>query len=296
MYLCFLHNISAQSIFLPLSIHSAVWFFFPCLGERSCIVGVCCLSARAKIDSKLQSLLRTPHCAAWPQNSTHRHIPTDLHTNVNYTVCCPTSLFPMQPVDVTITQNPLQLCANQQSCTRVMCLQRKLWVWFTDVNAIMASSQLTLTHKHTFKSIYADLYTFYCQSITKCSHKKHSNKIIFCVDFVDELNKLINSQTTLVSSISSKIKIKTPQKQKKQGSADWTSQVFVILTLRESKQAMTLPFSTWQLLAGWANLHSLSGREQVPLWNSRQTSSVSHFVSRIGVTFTAILNQEGGVD
>lgn len=214
MYLCFLHNISAQSIFLPLSIHSAVWFFFPCLGERSCIVGVCCLSARAKIDSKLQSLLRTPHCAAWPQNNTHRHIPTDLHTNVNYTVCCPTSLFPMQPVDVTITQNPLQLCANQQSCTRVMCLQRKLWVWFTDVNAIMASSQLTLTHKHTFKSIYADLYTFYCQSITKCSHKTHSNKIIFCVDFVDELNKLINSQTTLVSSISSKIKIKTPQKQK----------------------------------------------------------------------------------
>lgn len=158
MYLCFLHNFSVHSIFLPLSIHSAVWFFFPCLGERSCIVGVCCLSARAKIDSKLQSLLRTPHCAAWPQNNTHRHVPTDLHTNVNYTVCCPTSLFPMQPVDVTITQNLLQLCANQQSCTGVMRLQRKLWVWFTDVNAIMVSSQLTLTHKHTFKNIYTDLY------------------------------------------------------------------------------------------------------------------------------------------
>ena len=55
----------------------------------------------------------------------------------------------------------------------------------------------------------------------------------------------------------------------------------VVLTLRESKQAMTRPFSTWQLLAGWANLHSLSGREHVPLWNSRHTSSVSHFVSRI---------------
>lgn len=289
MYLCFLHNISAESIFLPLSIHSAVWFFFPCLGERSCIVGVCCLSARAKIDSKLQSLLRTPHCAAWPQNNTHRHIPTDLHTNVNYTVCCPTSLFPMQPVDVTITQNPLQLCANQQSCTRVMCLRRKLWVWFTDVNAIMASSQLTLTHKHTFKSIYTDLYAFYCQSITKCSHEKHSNKISR-VKQTDQFADHPYQQRKL------KNKNKNSTKTKKQGSADWTWQVFVILTLRESKQAMTLPFSTWQLLAGWANLHSLSGREQVPLWNSRQTSSVSHFVSRIGVTFTAILNQEGGVD
>lgn len=71
--------------------------------------------------------------------------------------------------------------------------------------------------------------------------------------------------------------------------------MFVILTLSESKQAITLPFSTWQLLAGWANLHSLSGREHVPLWNSRQTSNVSHFVSRICVTFTAILIQMDGV-
>lgn len=71
--------------------------------------------------------------------------------------------------------------------------------------------------------------------------------------------------------------------------------MFVILTLSESKQAITLPFSTWQLLAGWANLHSLSGREHVPLWNSRQTSSVSHLVSRICVMFTAILIPMDGV-
>ncbi|TNN80301.1 hypothetical protein EYF80_009325 [Liparis tanakae] len=50
------------------------------------------------------------------------------------------------------------------------------------------------------------------------------------------------------------------------------------------------------LLAGWANLHSLSGREHVPLWNSRQTSNVSHFVSRICVIFIAILNTAGGGD
>lgn len=80
------------------------------------------------------------------------------------------------------------------------------------------------------------------------------------------------------------------------GGDECTLLVFVVLTLSESKQAMTLPFSTWQLLAGWENLHSLSGREQVPLWNSRQTSNVSHFVSRICVTFTAISNQAGRVD
>lgn len=57
----------------------------------------------------------------------------------------------------------------------------------------------------------------------------------------------------------------------------------------ESKQAMTLPFSTWQLLDGCANLHSASDLEQVPLWNSRHTSSVSHFVSRTKETLTAIL-------
>lgn len=67
----------------------------------------------------------------------------------------------------------------------------------------------------------------------------------------------------------------------------------LLLTLSESKQAITRPFSTWQLLAGWANLHSLSGREHVPLWNSRQTSSVSHFVSRICVTFTAMSRRAG---
>jgi len=38
-----------------------------------------------------------------------------------------------------------------------------------------------------------------------------------------------------------------------------------VLTFNESKQAITLPFSTWQLLGGWANLHSSSLREQVPL-------------------------------
>lgn len=58
--------------------------------------------------------------------------------------------------------------------------------------------------------------------------------------------------------------------------------------LSESKQAMTRPFSTWQVREGWANLHSLSEREQVPLWNSLQTSSVSHLVSRPMVTLTAM--------
>lgn len=35
-------------------------------------------------------------------------------------------------------------------------------------------------------------------------------------------------------------------------------------TFSESKQAITLPFSTWQLLGGCANLHSSSPREQFP--------------------------------
>lgn len=61
-----------------------------------------------------------------------------------------------------------------------------------------------------------------------------------------------------------------------------------IVTLRESKQAMTRPFSTWQLREGWANLHSASEREQVPLWNSRHTSRVSHLVSRPMVMLTAM--------
>lgn len=66
------------------------------------------------------------------------------------------------------------------------------------------------------------------------------------------------------------------------------------LTLRESKQAMTLPFSTWQLLGGWANLHSSSEREQVPLWNCLQTSNVSHFVSLTGATFKAMVLKRRG--
>lgn len=63
---------------------------------------------------------------------------------------------------------------------------------------------------------------------------------------------------------------------------------FEILTFNESKQAITLPLSTWQLLGGWANLHSSSLREQVPLWNCRHTSRVSHFVSRIDAMFRAM--------
>lgn len=60
------------------------------------------------------------------------------------------------------------------------------------------------------------------------------------------------------------------------------------LTLSESKHAMTRPLSTWQLLAGCANLHSWSEREHVPLWNSLHTSSVSHFVSRMCAMFNAM--------
>lgn len=314
-----------RSISLPLSIFSPVWFFFPPSlrereRERSCIVGVCCPSARAKIDSKLQSLLRTPHCAAWPQNNTHRHTLADSHTNMKYTVCCPTSIFPVQPVDVTITQK-LSQCANRQSCTKVMCQWRKLWVWFTDVNAITASSQLTKTHTHTHSKKYLYRYVFIplpWSNLRKQCLTLQQTHCCFLATYYRLFSKKkvwpdVHSQCMSVrkcelridltcSGIPKTPKIKHPEEnarqhcELRQGSDEWTSQVFVILTFSESKQAMTLPFSTWQLLAGWANLHSLSGREHVPLWNSRQTSSVSHFVSRIDVTFTAILNQAGGVD
>lgn len=46
---------------------------------------------------------------------------------------------------------------------------------------------------------------------------------------------------------------------------DFVSSSKKVLTFNESKQAITLPLSTWQLLGGWANLHSSSLREQVPL-------------------------------
>lgn len=65
-------------------------------------------------------------------------------------------------------------------------------------------------------------------------------------------------------------------------------------TFSESKQAITLPFSTWQLLGGCANLHSSSPREQFPRWNCRQTSRVSHLVSRTAEMFNAI--SEKGCD
>jgi len=74
--------------------------------------------------------------------------------------------------------------------------------------------------------------------------------------------------------------------------AEWN--VCCIVTFSESKQAMTRPFSTWQLREGWANLHSASDLEQVPLWNSRHTSRVSHLVSRPMVMLTAI--RDGGGD
>lgn len=60
----------------------------------------------------------------------------------------------------------------------------------------------------------------------------------------------------------------------------WLPKNAFSFTFRESKQAITLPFSTWQLLG--ANLHSSSEREQVPLWNCLQTSNASHFVSLTG--------------
>lgn len=77
LYVSFLwqHPDTVHSISLNLSILSP-FFTSSCLWETGFIVGVCCPSARAKIDSKLQSLLRTPHCAAWPQNNTHRHTHT----------------------------------------------------------------------------------------------------------------------------------------------------------------------------------------------------------------------------
>lgn len=65
--------------------------------------------------------------------------------------------------------------------------------------------------------------------------------------------------------------------------------IHMTLTFSESKQATTRPFSTWQTLGGWANLHSASAREQVPLWNSLQTSKVSHLVSRIRATLTGVI-------
>ncbi len=68
----------------------------------------------------------------------------------------------------------------------------------------------------------------------------------------------------------------------------------VFLTFSESKHAMTLPFSTWQLFAGCANLHSASEREHVPRWNSRHTSRVSHFVSRMWAIFIDISTRFSG--
>lgn len=58
---------------------------------------------------------------------------------------------------------------------------------------------------------------------------------------------------------------------------------------KESKQATTRPFSTWQSPGGWANLQSASAREQVPLWYSLQTSNVSHLVSRTRETLTVVI-------
>lgn len=73
------------------------------------------------------------------------------------------------------------------------------------------------------------------------------------------------------------------------GSIRWQIELcLVYLTFIESKQAITLPFSTWQLFDGWANLHSSSLREQFPRWNCRQTSRVSHFVSLTEEMFNAM--------
>ena len=55
------------------------------------------------------------------------------------------------------------------------------------------------------------------------------------------------------------------------------------LTFRESKQAVTRPFSTVTEEPGWAYLHSESERLQVPRWNSRQASIISHWVSRYAI-------------
>lgn len=71
--------------------------------------------------------------------------------------------------------------------------------------------------------------------------------------------------------------------------SNYVAHAIFFLTFKESKQAITLPFSTWQLLGGCANLHSSSEREQVPLWNCLHTSNVSHFVSLTGATFKAMM-------
>ena len=47
----------------------------------------------------------------------------------------------------------------------------------------------------------------------------------------------------------------------------------------ESKQQVTRPFCTSTCGGGWANLHSMSERLHLFLWNSRHTSSVSHLES-----------------
>lgn len=115
--------------------------------EKSCLVGVCCPSARAKIDSKLQSLLRTPHCVAWPQNNTHRHTLAGLRTIIEYTVCCPISIFPIQPVEVTIRQTT---SVPTESPALKWCASKVNWLWITDVIAIAVPSQLTKTHTPSF--------------------------------------------------------------------------------------------------------------------------------------------------
>lgn len=190
----------------------------------------------------------------------HRHILTEPHTNGKYTFLLSYFCF-IQAAGVTLAQNPVK-CASRQSCTKVMCLGRKFWVWFTDVG-----------QNYCFISSYLETHT------DLAPHGRPQQ-----LSFIWQLTILTKTDLICVpDSFLTSMKLSV------------SAQVFVTLTLSESKQAMTLPFSTWQLLAGWANLHSLSGREQVPLWNSRQTSSVSHFVSRIGVTFTAISNPTAGI-
>jgi len=112
-----------------------------------CIVGVCCHSARARIDSKLQSLLRTPHSATWPQNNTETYTRRLIQYNMKYTLCCPIlPYFLFSPMTWRSHADFIAMC---QLAANVMCQWRKLWVWFTDVNAITAPPHFTEKHTHT---------------------------------------------------------------------------------------------------------------------------------------------------
>lgn len=124
----------ACPLHFPTSSHMQFDFNSP-ISEQSCMVGVCCIDARAKIDSKLQGLLRKPHCTEWPQNNTqtYTHRVTykcEIHSMLSY-LCSPFSLLKWWPGrafrNVPADSPALKLCAwegNSESDSQML-----VWLW-----------------------------------------------------------------------------------------------------------------------------------------------------------------------